>query len=110
LRKQVVWEGDSHDVIRTFPAAVRHDFGAGLRALQCGEHPHDFKPMKTIGAGAWELRARDVSGQFRAVYVALVKGEIHVLHCFQKKSQKTSRYDLEKAAARYRELVRRLKG
>ena len=108
-RKRIVWLGDSRDVIRGFPATVRDDLGAGLRALQNGELPHDVKPIKVAGAGAWELRAKDAAGQFRAIYVALVKDEIHVLHCFQKKSQKTSRLDLAKAAARYRELAVRLK-
>ena len=108
--KRIVWEGDSRDVIRGFPATVRDDLGAALRALQIGERPHDSKPIKAVGAGAWEIRAKDPAGQFRAIYVALVKGEIHVLHCFQKKSQKTSRPDLATAAARYRELALRFKG
>ncbi len=109
-RKKVVWESDSREVLRTFPVAVRQDLGAALGVLQVGERPDDTKSMKAIGLGAWELRARDSSGQYRAIYVAIVKGEIHVLHCFQKKSQKTSRYDIEKAATRYRALISRLKG
>ena len=54
-RKRIVWLGDSRDVIRGFPATVRDDLGAGLRALQNGELPHDVKPIKVAGAGAWEL-------------------------------------------------------
>ena len=78
--KRVVWEGDSLDVIRSFPDGVRRDLGRGLYAVQAGELPLDAKPFKTGMSGTWELRTRDTSGQYRAIYVALVKGEVHVLH------------------------------
>jgi phage-related protein len=46
---------------------------------------------------------RDREGAFRVVYVARFRKAIYVLHAFQKKSQKTSRRDLEMARARYRD-------
>ena len=62
--------------------------------------------MPTIGKGVREIRIRDISGAFRIIYLARLSDAIYVLHCFQKKTQKTSGTDLELAAFRYRELVK----
>jgi phage-related protein len=45
---------------------------------------------------------------FRVIYVAKFADAIYVLHCFQKKTQATSKADLDLAASRYRELVKEL--
>ena len=64
--------------------------------------------MNTIGPGVREIRIRDVTGAFRIVYVAKLADAVYVLHCFQKKTRKTSKADLDLAAKRYRDLVREL--
>ena len=64
--------------------------------------------MIGVGAGVREIRVRDEGGAFRVVYVAKFKEAIFVLHCFQKKSQKTSREDIALAARRYADLTREL--
>ena len=64
--------------------------------------------MATIGAGVREIRIRDASGAFRIIYVAKFTDAVYVLHCFQKKTQKTSRLDLDLAKSRYRALIREL--
>jgi phage-related protein len=71
--------------------------------VQVGREPDDWKPMGTVGPGACEIRVRDREGAFRVVYVARFRKAIYVLHAFQKKSQKTSRRDVELARARYRD-------
>jgi len=71
--------------------------------VQVGREPDDWKPMPTVGAGACEIRVRDKAGAFRVVYVARFRSAVYVLHAFQKKSQKTSRRDIERARARYRD-------
>ena len=43
---------------------------------------------------------------FRVLYVAKFADAIYVLHCFQKKTEKTSKADMELAAKRYRELLK----
>ena len=40
------------------------------------------------------------------LYVARLEEAIYVLHCFQKKTQRTSKADLDLASRRYRELMR----
>ncbi|MGH8555858.1 MAG: type II toxin-antitoxin system RelE/ParE family toxin [Methylococcales bacterium] len=41
----------------------------------------------------------------RLVYVANFADAVYVLHCFQKKTQKTGKIDLDLAAKRYQDLV-----
>jgi phage-related protein len=106
--KLVVWEGNSRDVLRNFPDNVRRDLGTGLMFLQCGEVPLDAKPFKTGMPGTWEIRARDASGQYRAIYVCLVRERVHVLHCFKKTTAKTSQLDIEISQLRYRALKQRI--
>jgi len=65
--------------------------------------------MPSIGAGVREIRIRDTSGAFRLIYVATLADAIHVLHAFQKKSQRTAQRDIDLAAARLRQLKRGLK-
>lgn len=60
--------------------------------------------MPTVGAGVREIRIRDASGAYRVIYIATLPDAIHVLHVFQKKTQKTARHDLELAKARLREV------
>ena len=67
--------------------------------------PYDWKPMKTVGPGVSEIRVRATSGAFRVIYIAKLKDAVYVLHCFEKKSQKTSLADLRVAKARYKDLV-----
>jgi phage-related protein len=62
--------------------------------------------MTTVGAGVREIRLRDDSGIYRVIYVTKIAERIFVLHCFQKKSQKTSRADLDLASRRYKELLK----
>ena len=62
--------------------------------------------MKTIGSGVTEIRIHDATGAFRVIYVAKLEDAIYVLRCFQKKSQKTSRADIDLATRRYKQVIR----
>lgn len=84
------------------PAAVRHSIGLELMRVQYGAEPTNFKSMPTVGAGAYEIRIRDESGAYRAIYVAKFEAAVYVLHAFQKKAQQTAKKDIELAKARYR--------
>jgi len=64
--------------------------------------------MNTVGQGAREVRIRDASGAFRIMYIAKFASAVYVLHCFQKKTEKTSKADLDLAAKRYRDLLKEL--
>jgi phage-related protein len=63
--------------------------------------PSDFKPMPTVGDGAYEIRIR-LGGQWRVIYVAKQADAVYVLHCFHKTTPKTSKADIDLAAKRYK--------
>jgi phage-related protein len=91
----------------TFAPSRRRAPGSGyqLDQLQQGRLPDDWKPMVTVGSGVQEIRIRDASGAFRLLYVAKFPEAVYVLHCFQKKTQKTNHADLQLAEQRYRDLI-----
>ena len=93
---------------RAFPDGARREVGYQLDRVQRGVDPEDWKPMVGVGAGVREIRVRDEGGAFRVAYVAKFKGAIFMLHCSQKKSQKTSREDIALTARRYADLAREL--
>lgn len=88
---------------------IRREAGYQLDQVQHGNEPDDWKPMPTIGKGVREIRIRDASGAFRVVYVAKFANAVYVLHCFQKKTQKTSKADLDLAKKRLSDLEKELK-
>jgi phage-related protein len=96
------------DDLRAFPVSVRHEAGYQLDRVQRGWEPDDWKPMNAVGKGVQEIRIRDSLGAFRVIYVARLARAVFVLHCFQKKSRKTSRGALALAADRYRNLIKEL--
>ena len=106
--KPIEFRGSSLDDLRAFPLTVRREAGHQLDQVQNGQEPDDWKPMNTVGQGVKEIRIRDASGAFRVIYVAKFADAVYVLHCFQKKTEKTSKTDLDLATKRYRELLKEL--
>jgi len=106
--KPIEFLGSALDDLRAFPVLSRREAGYQLDQVQRGLDPDDWKPMTTIGKGVREIRIRDAAGAFRIIYVAKFADAIYVLHCFQKKTQKTSKADLNKAEKRYRDLTKEL--
>ncbi len=106
--KSIEFRGRSLDDLRAFPLFVKRDAGYQLDLVQRGEEPDDWKPMNTVGQGVKELRIRDVAGAFRVIYVAKFADAVFVLHCFQKKTEKTSKADIDLAGQRYRDLLKEL--
>ncbi|GHU04708.1 hypothetical protein FACS1894205_3410 [Alphaproteobacteria bacterium] len=106
MSKRLVFQGSALADLRDFPPMARREAGYQLDLVQNGLSPSDFKPMPAIGVGSFEIRIRDEAGAFRVIYVAKFADAVHVLHCFQKKTQRTTRSDLDVAAKRYREVER----
>jgi phage-related protein len=102
--KRVIFLGDSLDRIREFPQTARRAAGLELRQLQHGLDPTHWKPLTTVGHGVREIRISDAAGAFRVVYVATTPNAVHVLHAFQKKTQKTPQQDLDLAARRLKQI------
>lgn len=106
--KPIQFCGTSLADLRDFPLSAKQDAGYQLDRVQRGYEPDDWKPMSTIGQGVKEIRIREQSGIFRVFYTAKFMQSIYVLHCFQKKTQKTNLADLALAKQRYRELMQEL--
>jgi phage-related protein len=104
LRKAIIFVGEALEELKTFPESARKEAGVQLYRVQLGMNPADWKPMTTIGTGVREIRIRDSRGAFRVIYVVRRQDVIYVLHCFQKKSQKTDRRDLSVAIQRLKEI------
>ncbi|WP_153100178.1 type II toxin-antitoxin system RelE/ParE family toxin [Paraburkholderia hayleyella] len=104
--KPLEFRGSALDDLRAFPAAARREAGHQLDQVQSGRDPDDWKPMPTVGQGVREIRIRDAAGAFRVIYVAKLSDAVYVLHCFQKKTEKTAKGDLDLAAKRYRDLLK----
>jgi len=102
--KQVIWMGSSKEDLRDFPEEMRRQVGYQLEHVQEGVDPDDWKPMPAVGSGVREIRVRESSGAFRCIYLATRPEGVYVLHCFQKKTQKTSQQDLDLARRRFKSL------
>jgi len=103
--KEIRWVGSAYTDLIGFPDEPRRDAGFQLSKVQVGLEPEDWKPFDDVGAGTKEIRIRDSSGIFRVMYVARFEEAVYVLHCFQKKTQATSKQDKDIAVARYRAVV-----
>ncbi|HTM81403.1 type II toxin-antitoxin system RelE/ParE family toxin [Asticcacaulis sp.] len=109
IAKPLEFRGSSLSDLRDFPLPAKRAAGYQLDRVQHGYEPDDWKPMSGMGSGVQEIRIRDEAGAFRVIYVAKFSDAVYVLHCFQKKTQKTAKRDLDIAESRYRDLVREVK-
>lgn len=106
--KPIKFRGSALDDLKAFPIQIRREAGFQLDQVQQGNDPDDWKPIPTIGKGVREIRIRDTNGAFRIIYIAKFADAIYVLHCFQKKTQKTSKTDIDLATKRLRDLEKEL--
>ncbi len=102
--KPVKWLGDARKTVKAFPPAARHQTGIELFAVQVGDNPSDWKPMRPVGVGVNEMRIR-VGNEYRVLYVAKFAEAVYVLHAFIKKTQATSLHDVSVARQRYRDML-----
>lgn len=103
--KKILWLGSSRHDLMAFPLEALKEAGFQLGKVQNGLEPDDWKPFSSVGSGCYEIRIKDTAGAFRVFYVAKFAEAIYVLHCFQKKSQKTASKDIALGIERYKEAV-----
>lgn len=104
--KSVRFLGNSLKCLRDFPEDAKQDAGYQIDKVQRGEQPDDFKPMPSIGKGVEEIRIWDESGTYRVVYTARIANAVIVLHAFQKKTQTTSKRNIDIAKERFNEFMK----
>lgn len=98
--------GTSLNDLRDFPADARKDAGFQLEQVQLGRDPDDWRPMPEVGVGTREIRIKTEDGAFRVFYVTKFGDEVHVLHSFTKKTEKTELKDIKRGADRYKDAKR----
>ena len=108
-RAEVVWRGDSREVVRGFPRDIQRELGKDLQRVQLSVSPKNAKAMRSIGRKVGELRQKGKTGYYRTIYFGILEGKVYVLHAFIKKSAKTPRTDLDIAQKRLKQLLSELK-
>lgn len=105
--KKIKWNVNALDFIKSLDVKTRREIGALLFLLQMGEvlGSPQAKPMKVIHQNAYELRIRDNRGIYRVIYVLKFRNTILIPHAFVKKTQKTPRFEIEKAKKKLGELI-----
>ena len=106
--KPIDWRGSSFKDLtdeNVFSLEARRVAGTQLRKIQRSDNPDDWKSFDDIGAGTKEIRIKLTDGAFRVMYVAKFPEAVYVLHCFKKKTQKTSQHDIDLAKRRYKAVI-----
>jgi phage-related protein len=106
---EIHWEGDSREILRSFPDDIRASLGFALYELQLGRKPSvQMRRMETVGTGVYELKEGDEKAWYRVIYVSKVNDVIYVLHCLEKQSRRTDRRDLNVTKERLSRVRRRI--
>ena len=84
--RKLVWLVDSLDRLMGFPGGVRQKLGFALYQAQIGQKHESAKMLRGFAETVWQVRADDLRGTYRAVYVAQFGDAVYVLHTFQKKA------------------------
>ena len=108
MAKALYCVGRSREDLKEFPEDVRRDAGHQLHLVQLGLEPEDYRPMSSVGPGVAEIRIHGKT-EHRIFYVAKFAGVVFVLHAFEKKTQKTSKKDIELGQERLREVKKWLR-
>lgn len=102
--KDIIWLGTTHKCLKGYPINVRREIGFNLDKIQRGLEPSDWKPMASIGPGVKELRIHE-ENEYRVLYVAKFEEAVYILHSFVKKTQQTTKKDIDIAKKRFVEML-----
>jgi phage-related protein len=69
---------------------------------QVGREPADFKPLPTVGSGAYEIRIRGGAGRVPRRVRGQVRRSRLCLARFSEETRKTAQADIKLAAERYK--------
>lgn len=106
--KRIDWRGSSLKDLKDdniFTLNARKQAGHQLSLVQAGLDPDEWKTFDVVGAGTKEIIINLDDGWFRVMYVAKFPEAVYVLHCFKKKTNKTSEKDKNITTARYKAVI-----
>ena len=111
--KELVFRGDTEEVIASLDDAVKRPIGFALWQAQIGKKAPSAKPLggnKEFKAGkVLEIVAEGDRDTYRAVYTVEFEEAIYVVDAFQKKSKRgiaTPRQDIDRIVSRLKALKR----
>ena len=81
----------------------RRVIGKDIQKVEFG-WPLGMPYCRPLGGGLWEVRSDLKGGRIARVVFCIVRGEMILLHGFEKKTQKTPPHDIELAQRRKREI------
>ncbi len=94
----------SHDVrddLHAMPADIRASFARIVELIQTHGLERVREPyVKHLEGKLWEMRMKGKDGIARAVYVTAMGKRIVIVHVFAKKTQRTSRREIDIALKR----------
>ncbi|AHB11045.1 type II toxin-antitoxin system RelE/ParE family toxin [Zymomonas mobilis] len=102
--KSVTFLGRSEKDLEKFPEEAKETAQFQIALLQDGEEPTDFRSMSSIAVGVKEIRIWSADGTYRVIYTASFGDSIYILHCFKKKTRKTSKKDIKLAIKRFKSI------
>ena len=97
--------------IYSWPIEVKKELGSVLTLIQKGLHigMPDSRLMPTIGPGVSEIRLKDGSAAYRALYTLQTNIGVLIFHAFKKKTQKTPKKEIKIAKRRLKTFLKELK-
>lgn len=99
--KSICYVGSAEKDINKFPTDVADDISGAIDMIAHGEQPDNFKPMKSVGDGVYEIREKDGDTWYRVFYVAKLGDTVYVLHAFRKNQSKTPPKEIATGKKRY---------
>jgi phage-related protein len=102
--KKITWLGTTHETVKEYPVDARREIGFNLDKVQRGFEPADWKPVVGVGHGVKEIRIHE-GNEYRVFYVAKFQEAVYVLHSFVKKTEQTSKKDIDVGKKRYIEML-----
>lgn len=105
--KPAVFHPKARAVLKSFPEEVRRELGKAIFDLQKGEKLSMplSRPMPSVAAGVEELRVKDRTGAYRALYFARLASAVLIFHAFEKKTAKTPLHEIALARQRLKEML-----
>ncbi|HWP26115.1 MAG TPA: type II toxin-antitoxin system RelE/ParE family toxin [Xanthobacteraceae bacterium] len=81
----------------------RHIIGRDIQKVEFG-WPLGMPYCRPLGRDLWEVRSSLTGGRIARVIFCIVRGEMVLLHGFEKKTQKTQQRDIQLAHRRRQEI------
>ena len=105
--RAAIFHPAAREAIHSFPESVAANWAKPSSILQRGAALGMLlsRPMPSIASGAAELRIRDRSGIYRALYYTSSPQGILVFHAFMKKTPTAPKQDLDLGKKRLKELL-----